>query len=261
MTSLTPYPEVNVILADLHTDVQRILGDNFVGMYLYGSLTTDDFAPDSSDIDFLVALHEEVRGKELEPLVQMHADRFEGATHPLERQLEGAYISTDALRRHDPANATHPHIDRGEGVLSLKTLNRDWVIQRYVLRNRGIALSGPPITNLIDPINPMELREAVQELMDIWWEPMSLHPNPPQLQHGGYRSYAVLSMCRILYTWENGAVVSKSEAAAWAVTHLDKSWKQLIERANQNRNGTDLVTVEQVCDFIQFTAHRMRASL
>ena len=43
MPSPTPYPEVNAILNVLLADVRAILGDQFVGFYLYGSLASGDF--------------------------------------------------------------------------------------------------------------------------------------------------------------------------------------------------------------------------
>ena len=39
----TPYPEVNTVLLDLLSQLQAILGDRFVGLYLYGSLASGDF--------------------------------------------------------------------------------------------------------------------------------------------------------------------------------------------------------------------------
>ena len=50
----TKYPEVNKILDLLLTSVSQVLGNQLVGMYLYGSLSSGDFDPQSSDIDFLV---------------------------------------------------------------------------------------------------------------------------------------------------------------------------------------------------------------
>ncbi|HXD09520.1 MAG TPA: nucleotidyltransferase domain-containing protein, partial [Anaerolineales bacterium] len=53
--SPTPYAEVNQILALLLTNAKEILEDQFVGMYLYGSLSSGDFNPETSDIDFLLS--------------------------------------------------------------------------------------------------------------------------------------------------------------------------------------------------------------
>ncbi|MBT3189561.1 MAG: nucleotidyltransferase domain-containing protein [Anaerolineae bacterium] len=49
----TPYPEVNTIVDHLFVNIKKILGEQFVGLYLHGSLITGDFNLESSDIDFL----------------------------------------------------------------------------------------------------------------------------------------------------------------------------------------------------------------
>jgi predicted nucleotidyltransferase len=51
---LTPYSDVNAVLQELLTAVQPILGRQFIGLYLYGSLAASDFHPNRSDIDFVV---------------------------------------------------------------------------------------------------------------------------------------------------------------------------------------------------------------
>ena len=38
-------------------------------------------------------------------------------------------------------------------------------------------------------------------------------------------------MCRVRFTLGTGAVVSKPEAAQWALTHEDARWGDLISRA------------------------------
>ncbi|MBL0346656.1 nucleotidyltransferase domain-containing protein [Candidatus Villigracilis affinis] len=52
--NFTPHDGVNQILSVLLEKAKTILTDQFVGMYLYGSLSSGDFHPDASDIDFLI---------------------------------------------------------------------------------------------------------------------------------------------------------------------------------------------------------------
>lgn len=47
----------------------------------------------------------------------------------------------------------------------------------------------------------------------------------------GYRCYAVLTMCRMLYTLHHGAIVSKPVAARWVEATLDPRWIPLIRDA------------------------------
>ena len=49
----TPYQDVNVFLNLLLSNIQSILGDHFIGLYLGGSLALGDFNPQRSDIDFV----------------------------------------------------------------------------------------------------------------------------------------------------------------------------------------------------------------
>jgi hypothetical protein len=46
-----------------------------------------------------------------------------------------------------------------------------------------------------------------------------------------YRSYDVLTMCRMRYTLQYGVIVSKAMTARWAQAALDARWTPLIEAA------------------------------
>ena len=46
----TPYDDVNVILDILLADTKETLKEQFIGMYLYGSLSSGDFDPKSSEM-------------------------------------------------------------------------------------------------------------------------------------------------------------------------------------------------------------------
>jgi hypothetical protein len=55
----------------------------------------------------------------------------------------------------------------------------------------------------------------------------------------GHQAFVVLTLCRLLYTLETGAVASKPAAASWAVGALGERWAGLIKRAcaGQHDNG------------------------
>ena len=46
--------DTKIILDGLCGRCREILKDNFVGMYVHGSLAMDGFNPDKSDIDFII---------------------------------------------------------------------------------------------------------------------------------------------------------------------------------------------------------------
>src|SRR5262245_19432758 len=109
--SPTRYAQVNVLLEELLGKVREILGAHFVGMYLYGSLATDDF-DEFSDIDFLVVTDEPLDTETFEQLKRMHAGIAAGDSK-WATDLEGSYIPKRTLRRYSADNAPYPNIQRG----------------------------------------------------------------------------------------------------------------------------------------------------
>lgn len=254
----TPDPAVEQAVAYFLDGARRILGNHLAGIYLSGSLALGDFSPDRSDIDFVVATTGAISEATLAALQDLHA-RFNAGASPWAGEVEAAYIPLGALRRHDPAAARHPHIERGpQERLDWDDLAVDWVLQRHVLREHGVAVAGPPAYTLIDPIAPDELRRAAASLMDSWWGAMADDPTP--LRHPGYQSYAVLTMCRILYTVECGAVVSKPAAAHRARADLGARWAPLIDAAlDWRKDGTQVPgDVAATATLIRHTHERCR---
>jgi len=250
----TPYPEVNTILQVLLERVKSILGSHFIGMYLDGSLTSNDFDEDS-DIDFVVVTDEDITGDLFSELQEMH-DHIATIDSPFAVQLEGSYISRQGLRRFDPEHALHPNIERGNGE-RLKMVYHDnwWIIHRYILRERGITIVGPALQTLIDPVLPNDLRQAMLSLLHGW--ATQILDNPNKISSLGYQSYVVLSLCRILYTLQFGAVVSKPVAAAWAKETLGDLWVSLIDRAWIGRHHPEASAepedINGTLEFIRFT--------
>ncbi len=249
----TPYPEVNALVHKLLSDVQDILGERFVAMYLYGSLATGDFDPRRSDVDFVVVTDDELGDDLVSRLQAMHA-RIAAGDSPWATELEGSYLPRPAMRRFEPANARYPMIDRGGG-LRVEQHHSDSVIRLHILRERGVVVAGPPPATLIDPVPVDELRQAVLELLHGWWAPM-LH-DPSRLHSRDYQDYAVLTMCRVLYTLQNGTIVSKPSAARWAQETLDARWSPIIERALAGLDGSPEVTLDETLHFIRFTLERI----
>lgn len=241
----TPHADVNALLATVLAQVRATLGEQFVAMFLDGSLALGDFDA-ASDIDFIVVTKAEVSRPMFEQLRTMH-DTIAALPTPWAIQLEGSYISREALRRYNPAHASHPNIERGQGE-RLKIVHHDasWLVHRAIAYDRGIALAGPPPRALIDPVTPDDLRAAMRAMLPGWKEWLLDHPE--RIVSRGYQSYVVLTMCRVLYTLQHGAVVSKPAAVRWAQEALELSWVPLIERALDGRHMPDTVALPEDID-------------
>jgi hypothetical protein len=80
----------------------------------------------------------------------------------------------------------------------------------------------------------------MRPILRLWGQ--SVLDDPAQLSARGYQSFIVLSLCRILYTLQLGAVLSKPAAARWALATWDPRWAPLIERALAGRHTPGLPT-------------------
>lgn len=230
----TPHPPVNVLIRHLQAAIHGVLGPRLIGLYLDGSLALGDFDADS-DIDFVAVLTEDVAGDSgsFNKLRKMH-DAIARLDTPWAIQVEGSYLSAQALRRHDPMLAQHPNIERGQGErLKMVAHGASWDVHRWVLRKCGIVLSGPPPQELIDPVDPEHLRDAMRDLR-IWLQ--QLLDTPSQIASRGYQSYVVLTICRMRYTQAHSVIVTKPAAARWAQDSLGEPWAGLIERAWAGRS-------------------------
>lgn len=251
---LTPTtdPEINALLGEILHGAQQALGEKFAGMYLHGSLALGDFTPGRSDIDYVVVTEGELTAAETAALAAMHA-RINAAGGTWIEHLEGSYIPRDALRRFDPQNSLFPALRTG-GEFGIDYHGSAWVILRHVLREHGVALYGPPARTLVDPITPEALRSAAAGTLREWWAPQL--DDPSLLRAPEYQAYAVLTMCRSLYTMETGDVASKPAAARWALAGPAAHLSSLIEQAMAYRNGDPFDRLDEVLDFVRDTLAR-----
>ncbi len=85
--------------------------------------------------------------------------------------------------------------------------------------------------------------------------------DPGRLQSAEYQAFAVLTMCRVLYTLEFGTVGSKYQAAHWAQDTLGEQWAELINHALAWRHDTAFDSMPGVVSFIRFALDRVQQTL
>jgi len=248
---LTSYPDVNEILDLLFVSVKEILQNQFVGMYLYGSLSSGNFNPASSDIDFLVVTDDTLREKTIADLESMHHRIWKSALHWAEK-LEGSYLPKAHLRRYENIEVGYPTVN--EGRFYVAPHGSDWIIQRHIIRECGLVLAGPDPKSLIDPVSPEQIRRAVMGILQEWWFPMLEDPSWLRAHNSPYHAFAILTTCRSLYALEHGTIVSKPVAARWAQEQLDGKWPQVIERSLATRLGSrEFELYEAALELIRYT--------
>ena len=252
---MTGPPEASALLNDLLAGVSQALGDNLLGFYLRGSLALGDFDPETSDVDILVVTHHPVSDAEFEALTQLHA-RIPAGHEADAHHYEISYIDRASLKRFAPGERRHP--TTGTDWPFGRAEHRDnWVLERWIVREHGVALLGPDPKTLIDPIPPDELRAAVRsELQARVRDWAGGETAPDWLLPRSYQAFEIETVCRALYTLARGELPTKPQAVAWALETLPEPWRSLVERSQAWRaDGTpDPSTVPEVMRFVRWAA-------
>jgi predicted nucleotidyltransferase len=197
-------------------------GSELVGLYLCGSLATGDFDERTSDIDLLAVLSTEVSPGLASRLERMH-DEFADDNPRWRGRIEVIYVSASDLARLRVGPMRIHCITAGEPFEVLNA-GTDWIITWYPARHSGIALVGPRATDVVPETSFEEYADAVRRYMGRFSERLRDDATP------GSQAYAVLTMCRGLYTCVHGEPVSKLKAAGWAQREIPQ-WAGLIHQA------------------------------
>ncbi len=249
--------DVRRMLKLLQDRIQRILGDNLVGLYVTGSLVTGDFDEDVSDLDLLAVTATSLDQPALDALAAMHR-ALSVEEKRWDNRIEVAYLTTEALRTFKTRTSLIAITSPGE-PFHTKPAGRDWLINWWVVREHGATLVGPSPRSLIDPISRAEVVRAVVESAD-WWR-----GRIPSIRQRNAQVYAVLTMCRALRTFRIGDYVSKRKAALWAEAEVPE-WAPVIRRALESwradwyRDDVDHeATLAEAVGFVSFVVEQIAA--
>jgi predicted nucleotidyltransferase len=224
--------ELNSLLKDLVSGMQIILKAKFLGAYLGGSFAHGGWDHDS-DVDFDVVIESDLIDTELADLAVHHAKIYDMGSY-WGRHLEGAYFPKDILGDLESTDQAVWYLDNGSLTFE-RSIHDNTLVNRWVLREHGIILAGPPPKTWI-PLIPVEKMQAeVRQTMRDWGNEILQGSYP--LDNRWAQTFVVLMYCRMLHTLATGAVQSKPAGATWAKVTVGRTWTDLIDDAISARSG------------------------
>lgn len=246
-------PDVNDLLTFLTHEIHRIIGSNLVGIYLFGSLTYDDFNRESSDIDIVVVSYKTIDSDDINLLLQLHGSIASKFNQWSER-LEVSYTPIHLFEHTMPPLEPRPYYGGGK-FYDNAPYGNEWIINNYLLSTHGIALAGPDFKELIRPIDIIEVQKAcVRDLFQEWKPKMTDYE---WLDNSHYQAYLILNLCRILYTVMCGATASKSISSDWVKKQYPQ-WTTLVETAQNWRYGIPMKLQDEAIQFINFALEEIK---
>jgi len=219
-------PDIASLLTELQVEIVSVMGGDFVGLYLFGSLVYGDFTEGVSDIDLLAVSRNIITEFDIDQLREMH-DRF-AERHPAwEGRIEVAYQSLHGLKTFQTERSPMGIISPGEPIHLIEA-GDDWLINWYFVLDHGVTIAGPPPETTIAPISQSQFVESARAQAREW----ARRIHGVKDQRG--ESYAILTASRALYTHRTGEHVSKLKAARW-VQATYPEWTDLLEMALEPR--------------------------
>src|SRR5256885_2343385 len=180
---LTPYPELDSVLTKLGQRISEALIDNFIGVYLQGSLAIGDFDM-TSDVDFIVVTKEDLDEDQVKSVQDVHNQTYDQNNRWVTR-LEYSFFPSKVL-----SSASSPYqngvANRSEGRKlwyfdnGHKTITRsdhcNTLVTRWTVREKGMIVIGPDPKTLIAPIDPNDLRNEIRETVVGWGNEITEDP-------------------------------------------------------------------------------------
>lgn len=257
-----PPPDIAAQLAAVQTVLAQHLGENLLGLHLYGSATDGGLKP-HSDIDLMATvaepLPEATRQALMRALLAHSAWPGRSIQH---RALEVTVVARSALVpwRYPPRRELQfgewLREDIAAGRFEPAMADPDLAILVPQLRQHGLALYGPEATALFPAVPPTDFRQALLDTIAQW-------NAAPDWQ--GEERQILLALARIWFSACTGRITNKDAAADWAAARLPPVHSALLLQAAQAyRSGQDAALAwapEQVAATILFCKQRITAAL
>lgn len=204
--------EFRMVAELLRSGLPPVLGSNLVGIYVYGSALDTSFVPGRSDFDCLVVTAGSIDAAEFASLEGSLTAAQAEMTDIARTQI--SFLVRDRVLQDDPSACTYQF-----GRLMRSGSDGNPIVWLDFLR-RGLVLHGPHPSRFLPDISRELLDKALVRELGYLREEVVENPESEWRDRNTYRAYAVLTLCRILYTAATGEICSKTQAAEWAIAEL-----------------------------------------
>ncbi|NUU19470.1 DUF4111 domain-containing protein [Cellulomonas humilata] len=204
-------------------ELQAIVGDDLLGLYLYGSSVAGGLRP-ASDVDLLgvtrTSLHRSSRARLAGRIRAISGSRGNG------RSLElTVVVQSQVTPWRYPPTADFVYGDWlgdsfAEPTVTGPAATPNLAIEITQVLGAGHVVAGPSASELLDPVPPGDVARACRDCI----------PGLLADLDGDERN-VILTCARIWCTLESGEIRSKDQAADWALPRLSADLRPVLQHA------------------------------
>ncbi|MHB0998352.1 MAG: aminoglycoside adenylyltransferase domain-containing protein [Armatimonadota bacterium] len=254
--------QIELLINKLANEYSRILGDNFVGFYVHGSLAMGCYNIKRSDIDFLVVVKESLDIPTKHEIIDFLIMESEDAPG---NGFEMSIIKQSELYDFKYPTPFELHFSR-DHLEKYKTIpdyicgddaDPDLAAHLMITKKRGIVILGSPIDDVFLEIPCKYYQHSIIGDSLCSLDNISKGPDtgtcdaPP---------YAILNICRVLAYLEDRLITSKCEGGEWGLAKLPKKYHHLIQQALNTYSSleTEVVQCALLKEFGRYAENRFR---
>ena len=250
--------EISTQLSKVLSVIERHLEPTLLAVHLYGSAVDGGLKP-YSDIDLLVTvtvrLDETTRRALLNDLLEVST--FPGESEALRAIEVTVVVHDDIMPWCYPAKR---ELQFGEwqrndilaGIFEPATIDIDLAILLTKAREHSVALVGPAVEKLFDPVPEQDLFKALNETLKLW---------NSQPDWAGDERHVVLTLSRIWYSAATGKIAPKDVAADWAMERLPAQHQPVLLEAKQAYLGQEEDRLASRADELEEFVHFVKSEI
>lgn len=252
MTDSVP-AEITAQVSQACAVIERHLTSTLQAMHLFGSALDGGLKP-HSDIDLLVTVtaapDETVRRSLLLELLAASAPPGKSETR---RPLEVTVVSYSELvpwrypARRELQFGEWLRQDLVSGIFEPAVLDADLAILLTKARQHSIALVGPTVQALFEPVPEQDFVKALADTLKLWNR---------SADWAGDERNVVLALSRIWYSASTGRIAPKDIAAAWLLERLPVEHRLVVTAARQaylgHEKGNPIARADQATAFVLY---------
>ncbi len=188
--------------------IADVLHNNFLSIYLYGSIVLNDFKLGWSDIDILVLIRKSITEEQADRLVNLREEQLsEEPDNLYYRSFEGGMLTLDAFINKRPDRVVYWGTS---GQRIMESYQFDSFSMKNLLEN-GRLLFGEDVRDRLTTPTYAELKKDIESHL------FSIRKYAYLSGKSLYSFGWMLDISRCLYTLRTGKITAKTSAGEWAL--------------------------------------------
>ncbi|MCA0174260.1 aminoglycoside adenylyltransferase domain-containing protein [Bacillus sp. RAR_GA_16] len=252
--------EVVEFVKNLIIETKKILGNNYIGFYLHGSLAIGGFNPKRSDVDFLIITKKGVTVQAKKELAQLY---LSASNKPF--PIEMSILREKYLRIWEHPSSYDFHFSefwRERYEHDLETNGSEYLNEEVykdsdlaahitIMTECGISLDGQAIDQIFHIVPKEDYLSSILVDFEECVEDIIRHP-----------LYSIHNMLRVYWYVKEEVISSKKEAGDWGITSLPREFRLTVEKAvhwNEDGESTYEFKQEELIAFTHYITKEVRS--